>query len=43
MRYSYTDRKGLFYMNYHIDVITHDMAFVEPIDGTGGIKSVTCR
>ena len=24
----------IFYMHYHIDVITHDMAFVPPIGGT---------
>ena len=28
-------------MHYHIDMIPHDKAFVEPVDGTGWSKLVT--
>ena len=31
----------IFYMHYHIDMITHDAAFGEPVGGTGGRKLVT--
>ena len=27
---------GIFYMHYHIDMITHGMVFGEPVGGTGG-------
>ena len=30
-------------MHYHLDMIIHDMAFVEPVGGTGGSKLVTRR
>ena len=30
-------------MYYHIDMITHNTAYDEPIGGTGGRKLVTCR
>ena len=30
-------------MHYHIDTITHDMAFGEPVCGTDGGKLVTHR
>ena len=33
----------IFYMHYNIDMITHDMAFGELVEGTGGSKLVTCR
>ena len=31
----------IFYMHYHIDVITHGTAFFEPVVSTGGIESIT--
>ena len=32
---------GIFFMYYHIDMITHDTAFLEPVGGTGGDKLIT--
>ena len=43
MPYSYDRSLGIIYMHYHIDVTTHDVAFGEPVGGTGGSKLVTCR
>ena len=34
---------GIFYMRHHIDIITDDIAFSEPVHGIGGSKSVTHR
>ena len=45
MPYSH-DRKlsiGIFYMHYHIDMITNDTAVGEPVGGTGVSKTVTHR
>ena len=30
-------------LHYHIDMMTNDRAFGEPVSGTGGSKLVTCR
>ena len=33
---------GMFYMYYHIDMITHGKAFVEPVSNTVQSKIMTC-
>ena len=43
MSYSYNRQLGIFNMHYHIDMITHDTVFGEPVGVTGGSKVVTHR
>ena len=33
--------RDIFYMHNHIDMITHNTTFGEPVGGTGGSKLVT--
>ena len=41
MPYSYNRQLGIFYMHYHVDMITHDTAFGEPVDDAGRGKLMT--
>ena len=41
MPYSYDLYLGIFYMHYHIDMITHVTVFGEPVGSTGGDKLIT--
>ena len=43
MPYSYDRYLEIVYMHYHIDVITHGMAFVETVNSAGWSKLVTLR
>ena len=43
MLYFYSGKLGICYMHYHMDMITHDTALGEPVDGTGGSKLMTFR
>ena len=43
MPYSYDRYVGIFYKHNKIDMITHNMAFGDPVCGTGGSKLETCR
>ena len=43
MPYAYDRKLRIFYMHYHIDMITHDTAFGELDSGTGESKLATHR
>ena len=36
MSYSHDRLLGIFYMHYHIDMITYGILFVKPVGSTGG-------
>ena len=39
---SYNRELEIFYMHYHIDMITHEMAFGESVVSAGWDKLITC-
>ena len=41
MPYSYDIQLVIFYMNYHIDMMTHGTAFDKPVGGTVWSKLAT--
>ena len=40
---SHNIQLAIFYMNYHIYIITHGMAFGEPVGGPGESKLMTSK